>query len=483
MHKTGRHSLLQLGMWTDLAICLTGLLLGSGTATEPFWRKDVWLIQHPFPQILLLVGLFCGWHLSLMGAGLYHSFRLASRLDRAVSVLKASALLTLCTGLWIELHIVASGGAWTWTRSIAVELLLFACGATLLLFGSRFLSTLLTRSLRRRGRNLRFVMIVGTNRRAVRIADMLTTDRALGYRLVGFVDDLWHSSGEPCPYTGMLVGRLADFGELLRTLALDEVIIALPIASSYAAIQRICEECGRQGILVRCEASLFDRAVGRWKGGEVPLQLITVQPDAWDAWAMATKRAFDVGFALCALLLTMPLMLCIGAAIKLSSPGPVFFHQDRLGLGKRIFRIYKFRTMVPDAEQLISGVEHLNQSAGPTFKLRADPRITPVGALLRKASLDELPQLINVLLGDMSLVGPRPLPLRDYRGFSEDWHRRRFSVKPGITCLWQVMGRSALGFDRWMELDMTYIDTWSLWLDIKILLQTIPVVLRGSGAM
>jgi lipopolysaccharide/colanic/teichoic acid biosynthesis glycosyltransferase len=161
----------------------------------------------------------------------------------------------------------------------------------------------------------------------------------------------------------------------------------------------------------------------------------------------------------------------------------VFFLQERLGLGKRRFTIFKFRTMVSNAETLLATVEHLNQSQGPTFKLVEDPRITLVGSFLRKTSIDELPQLFNVLWGDMSLVGPRPLPLRDYKGFSEDWHRRRFSVKPGITCLWQVMGRSTIGFDRWMRLDMDYIDGWTLWLDIKILLRTIPVVLRGSGAV
>ncbi len=128
-------------------------------------------------------------------------------------------------------------------------------------------------------------------------------------------------------------------------------------------------------------------------------------------------------------------------------------------------------------------MEHLNQTSGPTFKLQKDPRITALGAFLRKTSLDELPQFVNVLLGHMSLVGPRPLPMRDYRGFSEDWHRRRFSVKPGITCLWQISGRSTIGFDRWMELDLSYIDTWTLWLDLKILFQTVAAVVRGSGAM
>ena len=154
-----------------------------------------------------------------------------------------------------------------------------------------------------------------------------------------------------------------------------------------------------------------------------------------------------------------------------------------MGYGKRPFEILKFRTMVQNAERLMAQVEHLNETQGPTFKLKNDPRITPAGKFLRKTSLDEIPQLINVLVGEMSLVGPRPLPLRDYEGFSQDWHRRRFSVRPGITCLWQIMGRSSIGFDEWMALDMRYIDQWSVWLDIKILFQTIPAVFRGSGAV
>jgi lipopolysaccharide/colanic/teichoic acid biosynthesis glycosyltransferase len=175
--------------------------------------------------------------------------------------------------------------------------------------------------------------------------------------------------------------------------------------------------------------------------------------------------------------------LLVAALIRLTSKGPVFFRQTRIGYGKRPFEILKFRTMVVDAEKLMSQVEHLNETNGPTFKLKNDPRITPLGRFLRKSSLDEIPQLVNVFLGDMSLVGPRPLPVRDYEGFSKDWHRRRFSVKPGITCLWQVMGRSSISFDEWMALDMRYIDQWSVWLDIKILFQTIPAVFRGSGAV
>jgi len=180
--------------------------------------------------------------------------------------------------------------------------------------------------------------------------------------------------------------------------------------------------------------------------------------------------------------LLLPLFVLTAVLIRLTSRGPAVFVQKRLGLNKRHFGIYKFRTMVVDAEKRMKEIEHLNEVTGPVFKIKNDPRITPLGRFLRKTSIDELPQLFNVLKGDMSLVGPRPLPIRDYEGFNEDWQRRRFSVRPGITCLWQIGGRSSISFEKWMELDLQYIDKWSLKLDMEILVKTIPAVLRGSGA-
>ena len=195
------------------------------------------------------------------------------------------------------------------------------------------------------------------------------------------------------------------------------------------------------------------------------------------------KRLLDIMLSVALLLIFSPLLLVTAVLIKISSPGPLFFVQERVGLNKRKFRLFKFRTMIPDAEKRQSKLEHLNEASGPVFKINNDPRITPIGKFLRKTSIDELPQFINVLKGDMSLVGPRPLPVRDYSGFDHDWHRRRFSVRPGITCLWQIKGRSAIPFEKWMELDMEYIDHWSLWLDFMILARTIPAVFKGSGAV
>ena len=200
-------------------------------------------------------------------------------------------------------------------------------------------------------------------------------------------------------------------------------------------------------------------------------------------WRVAVKRSLDIVISALLLVILSPLALITAIAIKIDSPGPVHFVQERVGLNKRKFRLYKFRTMADGADQKQCDLEDLNEVCGPVFKIKNDPRITPVGKILRKTSIDELPQLFNVLKGDMSLVGPRPLPVRDYNGFNEDWQRRRFSVRPGITCLWQVSGRSNISFEKWMELDMEYIDKWSLWLDFTILTKTIPAVLRGSDAV
>jgi exopolysaccharide biosynthesis polyprenyl glycosylphosphotransferase len=209
---------------------------------------------------------------------------------------------------------------------------------------------------------------------------------------------------------------------------------------------------------------------------------LTLHTGTIEGWPAVVKRAIDIALSLTLIILLAPLFLIVALLIKTTSPGPVFFLQERLGLNKRRFRICKFRTMDPDAEAKMAELEDFNEVDGPAFKIKDDPRITPIGGFLRNKSIDELPQFFNVLKGDMSLVGPRPLPVRDYEGFDQDWQRRRFSIRPGITCLWQVNGRSNVSFDRWMELDMQYIDQWSLLLDLKILLKTVPAVLKGSGA-
>jgi exopolysaccharide biosynthesis polyprenyl glycosylphosphotransferase len=214
-------------------------------------------------------------------------------------------------------------------------------------------------------------------------------------------------------------------------------------------------------------------------GQGVPL--FELRPPAFIGMDWVVKRAFDLGVSCLVLLAGLPVWLLIAAAVKLTSRGPVFYRDTRIGLGEREFGMLKFRTMQSDAAGQQAQLEASNEADGPLFKIREDPRITGVGALLRRFSLDEIPQVWNVLRGEMSLVGPRPLPLRDY-ALLEPWHRKRYLVLPGITGLWQISGRSSLDFDDLVRLDFYYLENWSIWLDITVLLKTIPAVVRGTGA-
>jgi exopolysaccharide biosynthesis polyprenyl glycosylphosphotransferase len=325
----------------------------------------------------------------------------------------------------------------------------------------------------------RDALIVGSGPRGQRLELELRTSGAEEYNVVGFVDsaDQRPANGGP----GALLGSLEQVESILMHSAIDEVLITLPIKSRYAEIQSVLESCARIGVPARYLADLFDPIKGRASHeGNRPSLVMT--PPAPRGWKMVTKRTVDLLGASTALIILAPLLLVAAAAIKLTSPGPVLFSQERYGLNRRRFRMYKLRTMVADAEALQVTLESRNEASGPVFKIREDPRITPMGRFLRRTSLDEIPQLLNVLRGEMSLVGPRPLPLRDVHRFTEAALMRRFSIRPGVTCLWQIGGRSNLGFDDWIRLDLKYIDEWTMALDLQILLKTVPAVMRGTGA-
>lgn len=253
--------------------------------------------------------------------------------------------------------------------------------------------------------------------------------------------------------------------------------------TSFADVEKAILACETEGVEAWLVADFFRTSIARAaidEFGGKPLLVFRTTPDI--SWQLVGKRLLDVVGASLGLLILGPfVMLPAAIAIRLGSPGPVLFRQKRSGLHGRQFTMYKFRSMVDNAEMLRVELETFNEASGPVFKMKQDPRVTPIGRIVRRTSVDELPQLWNVLRGDMSLVGPRP-PIPSEVQKYDPWHRRRLSMKPGLTCLWQIRGRSDIGFDQWMKLDLEYIDHWSLWLDIEILLRTIPVVFSGLGA-
>jgi exopolysaccharide biosynthesis polyprenyl glycosylphosphotransferase len=478
MGKARRHILLTLFKFFDLAI-LVGSFIGStltslrGMGAISF--TEFLAIRISVRNFAVFTGLLLLWHLLFAFFGLYDSKRLSRHLAEAIDVLKATSLGTfVLIAVSLLLHL---------TFAIPLFFASFWLFSTASVVVSRLSLRVLLEQVRLRGRNQRYVLIVGTNPRAVQFARSIEANPALGYRVLGFVDRNWPGMKE-FRKTGYRLSCDPDgFQEFLRKNVIDEVLIAWPMRSLYQDSWRLGAFCEEQGLITRYFSNLFDMklsqsGIDEFAGNAV----ITMAPRLPNLWVQIVKRTLDFTLSLTAIIVLLPFFFLITILIKLTSPGPVIFKQKRVGLNKRIFSLYKFRTMVVGAEQKQAELEHLNEASGPVFKIKNDPRISPIGKFLRRSSIDELPQLFNVLKGDMSLVGPRPLPVRDYEGFRVDWQRRRFCVRPGITCLWQVMGRSSLSFERWMQLDIEYVDRCSLWLDVQILLQTIPAVFRGSGA-
>jgi exopolysaccharide biosynthesis polyprenyl glycosylphosphotransferase len=330
-------------------------------------------------------------------------------------------------------------------------------------------------------RNLHKVLIIGTGNRALHLVSSLRRSAEKGLDLIGFLDPYSMRVHAQLPKTD-IPGTASDIRGILKHNVVDEVIFAIT-RSMFEDVQQIVRACEEEGIRIRMMADLYDMRVSRMSlmmVGDQPL--LTMEPVAIDESKMVFKSAIDFAFSALFILLLLPVIAIIAVAIKLDSRGPAFFVQERVGFHKRQFRMYKFRSMFDGSDTRIHELEHLNEASGPIFKIENDPRISRVGKFLRQTSLDELPQLFNVLKGEMSLVGPRPMSLRDVARFDRSIQRKRFSVRPGLTCLWQISGRSNLPFSKWLELDLEYIDNWNLFLDLKILFKTIPAVLSGSGA-
>jgi exopolysaccharide biosynthesis polyprenyl glycosylphosphotransferase len=322
----------------------------------------------------------------------------------------------------------------------------------------------------------RRAVLVGTGKHIADVAHALADAQHSPIEVVGFL------APTALPGNGLRpLGELGDLDRVLSSERIDEVIIADPDFPQVEAVELV-DQCHQRGVRVRLAPSTMEILIHRAEfvpGQSVPL--FELGPPVFEGIDFALKRTFDLIGASLLLVLLSPLLITIAIAVRVSSRGPVLFRSTRRGIGQRPFPCLKFRTMHTDAEERQAELEELNEASGALFKIRQDPRLTRVGGLLRRFSLDELPQLINVVRGEMSLVGPRPLPQRDYE-MLEDWHRKRYLVLPGITGLWQVSGRSELDFDDLVHLDFIYLEHWSLALDLTILLKTIPAVILRRGA-
>ncbi len=347
---------------------------------------------------------------------------------------------------------------------------------TVYLSGLRELYTRVTAQLLERAGYRRRALLVGSGQHIEAVA------HALGGRARTRVDLVGYISLTPRPENGLRsLGRLDQLTQVLAGERIDEVIIADPDFPQERALDLV-DRCHQRGVTVHVAPSTMEILVDRAEfmpGESVPL--FTLRPPVFEGIEYAVKRSFDLVLASTGLVLMSPMLLAIAVAVKLSSRGPVIYRSVRPGMAGKPFRCFKFRTMRQHSDQIQDDLESLNELSGALFKIRNDPRLTGVGRLLRRFSLDELPQLANVIRGEMSLVGPRPLPMRDFERL-EDWHKKRYLVLPGITGLWQVSGRAELDFDDLVRLDFLYLERWSIFLDLSILLKTIPAVLSRRGA-
>jgi exopolysaccharide biosynthesis polyprenyl glycosylphosphotransferase len=340
----------------------------------------------------------------------------------------------------------------------------------------RYAHTLLTGKLLEKAGYRRRALLVGSGKHIEAVAHALSERSHTPVDLVGYI------SLRPRPQNGLRsLGQLADLPEVLARERVQEVIIADPDFPQEQAVELV-DQCHQRGVSVHIAPSTMEILFKRAEfvpGESVPL--FTLRPPVFEGIDYAIKRTFDLVFSTVLLVLLSPVLLASAIAVKLSSRGPVIYHSTRPGMAGRPFRCFKFRTMRVHADQVQADLESFNEASGALFKIRRDPRLTSIGRLLRRFSLDELPQLVNVIRGEMSLVGPRPLPMRDFERL-EDWHKKRYLVLPGITGLWQVSGRSELDFDDLVRLDFLYLERWSVFLDLVIMLKTIPAVLSRRGA-
>ena len=424
----------------------------------------------------IIIGLtLVAWHLCFKIQSLYFSVRLSNRNEIMERVAKSTAASAVV--------LFFAGEIAGWGKINMVSVVFFWAVSFLIVLAFRLVVFYASHAVRRHGINQKTLLILGGGERARRIIENLNTKSELGYRILGYVDSDAGFSGHEVEGVKWL-GKIEDLPSIISSTAIDEVMVALPIKSQYTRIKRAVAVLEEQGIVTHVVSDFFPHQLARVQTHEFQgLPLLSLHSAPPFCWKTDLKRLIDIVVSASMLIGLLPVYVAIIFWIKFDSEGPIFFFQERMGYNKRRFRMIKFRTMCIDAEERMKEIEHLNEKDGAIFKIKNDPRITKAGRILRKFSLDELPQLYNVLVGDMSLVGPRPLSIRDAMRLETGSHKRRFSVRPGLTCLWQISGRSDLSFEEWMKLDLEYIDHWSLYLDGVILLRTVPAVMTARGAV
>lgn len=401
--------------------------------------------------------------------GLYSRLRDGTWLDQ-MSVIVASTTVGIAAIIVVTFYY----------RPFGLSRLLFLYAWALIIFLlalSRMVGLQVRAYLRRRGIGLRRALVVGAGSQGLLVMQNIVAQPHLGYDVVGFLDDNRQEDIGRFP----ALGNTEQVRAVCQQYDIDEVIIALP-SNSHEKIMDILDCCEKLRVAFSIVPDFYEislRQVDITPLSGIPM--IGVRRGSIRGWNLLVKRAIDVVFSAVVLLVLSPLLALIALSIKLDSPGPVLIAQKRVGRGGRPFQFYKFRSMRQNADKEIQALQDQNEAQGPIFKMRNDPRCTRVGKILRRTSLDEVPQFYNVLKGDMSLVGPRPPFPHEVEQY-EDWHRRRLEVSPGLTGLWQVSGRSNLTFDEMALLDIWYIENWSLSLDLKLLLRTVPAVLFGTGA-
>jgi exopolysaccharide biosynthesis polyprenyl glycosylphosphotransferase len=456
------------------------ILINVAFAIAYWLRYDLQWLRAVDPAFLVPFSVFIPFALILTAlllliyrrAGLYRLRQGTSWFDEVYAIITGTTTAIVIMAVLVFI-----------LRSIFYSrLIFFYAGAfiVLLLSLSRLIKNLWQQHMRRRGISVARAIIVGAGEVGRTVMRTIVAHPHLGYEIVGFVDD------DPVKGTTDIgrfkgLGSLDNLPLLVQDEAVDEVIITLPW-QYHRKIMAIMAQCERENVRARIVPDLFQMTLSRMAITEMAgIPMIGVKNVRISAVALLLKRVVDVAFATCVLVFAAPLMGLVALVIKLDSPGPTLFRQERVGKGGKPFTLYKFRSMGVGAEDQKELLRNLNEADGPLFKIKEDPRVTRLGRWLRRLSLDELPQFYNVLRGDMSLIGPRP-PLPEEVAQYQPWHMRRLEIAPGITGLWQVSGRSELPFDEMALLDIYYIEQWTPALDVKILLRTIPTVLFGDGA-